>query len=342
MPPSNARNSIRFAIAGDEGQLAFSAATTEVELKFDQLLEQAEGGKMSEPLYRQRLRDLVKRHPWFIEGHIELAQALLRDGDFERALARATKAFQQCKQAIPEEFSGTIPWGFLDNRPLLRAAGCVAHCHSLLRERSKAIEIMKQQLAWNPNDNQGVRFLIGSELLRVEEFSEAEAIFRDRAAEYPPYAYEMGLLQILREEWVAAATSLRRGFAANPYVAEMLCGSVLPLEQAIWHQSNFSQPELAQDYLQDYGSLWFDIDSALNFVHWLFNHPKVMMERARLLEIQSGLLWERPGSARNKLVEDHSNALLRIDETLSEAIIHTCTDRHGGSGYPWDYPFESD
>ena len=341
MPRSNVQNPIRFAIAGDEGSTRLPAAVPQVESKFDELLEQFEDGKLSETRYRQRLRELVRSHPWFVEGHIELAQALLDDGDFERALAQATKAFHQCRRAIPEEFSGTIPWGVLDNRPLLRAAGFVAHCHSLLRERNKAIEIMQQQLAWNPSDTQGVRFRIGSELLRVEAYSEAEAIFQEHAQNFPPYHYEIGLLQILREEWVAAATSLRRGFAANPYITEMLCGSVMPLAQVVWHESSFSQPELAQEFLQDYGSLWFDIDSALHFVHWLFHHPKVMMERARLLEIQSGLLWERPESTLNKLFEDHSNALLRIDDTLSEAIIHTCTDHTGRSGYPWNYPFDS-
>lgn len=340
MPASNTRNSIRFTITGDEGQLVFPTAHTKVEPRFDDLVEQVDGGKMSETLFRQQLRELVKRHPWFIEGHIELVQALIHDGEYERALTQATKAFQQCRRAIPDEFSGTIPWGFLENRQLLGAADCVAHCHTLLRERNKAIEIMQQQLTWNPNDNQGVRFLIGSEFLRVEKFSEAEAFFRDNAADYPPYRYEIGLLHILREEWVEAATSLRQGFAANPYLAEMLCGAMMPLSQAIWHGTSYERPEIAQAYAQDYGSLWFEIEHAMNFVHWLFNHPKVMMERARLLEIRSGLLWERPGRSRDELIEDQSNALERIDDTLSEAIIQPRTDRYGVSGYPWEYPFD--
>ena len=341
MPASRVQGSIRFAISGDEGELIYPLESTQVFEAFDRLVGQVEDGKMSDSRYRQRLRELVKRHPWFVDAHLELARELIGEGEPERAFTHAMRAFQLCNRAIPKEFSGTIPWSRLENRPFLRAADCVAQCHSLLGERSKAIEIMQQQLAWNPNDNQGVRWLIGSVFLRMERLSEAEAVFQEHAAEYPPYHYELGLVHILREEWVPAATSIRRGIAANPYVAEMLCGSMLPLPLSIWHASSLLTPETAGDYLSEYGELWFEIDFAVSFVHWLFNHPKVLMERARLLDTREKLLWEAPGSTRNELLEEESEALGRVDDTLSEAIIQIRTDSYGGSGYPWEYPFES-
>ena len=339
MPARRSRYPIRFTISGDEGELIFPIESLEVDIEFDNLLGRKRAGKTSETRFRQRVRELVQRHPWFIDGHLELAYALLDDGDPEQALTHAMAAFQECTRAIPEEFSGTIPWSRLDNRPLHEAAGCVAHCHSILRERSKAIEIMNQQLAWDPDDDQNVRFLIGSEFFRAQRFSQAEALFQEHAAEYPPYHYELGLMQFLREDFVAAATSLRRGFAANPYIAEMLCGSVQPLPMKMWHASELARPYAADAYVSDYGVTWFEIEFSMSFVRWLFNHSKVMMERARLQDIREAMLWDGPGSERARLAVEESNALERIDDTLSEAIVQTRTDEYGLSDYPWKYPF---
>ena len=341
MPTSRDQGSIRFAISGDEGELIFPPDSGEAFDAFDRLVDQVDNGKMSESRYRQRMRGLVKRHPWFVDAHIEIARDSIDDGEPDRAFTHAMRAFQLCKRAIPKEFSGTIPWNRLENRPFLRAAECVARCHSLLRERSKTVEIMQQMLAWNPDDNQAVSWLIGSEFLRVERLSEAEAVFQKHAMDYPPYYYELGLLHILREEWVPAATSLRRGIAANHYIAEMLCGSVLPLPLSIWHSCELVTPETAEEYLHEYGELWFETECAVSFILWLFNHPKVLMERARLLDIREKLLWDQAGIDRKELLDEEFEALERIDDTLSEAIIQVRTDSYGVSGYPWEYPFDT-
>ena len=339
MPARRSRYPVRFTISGDEGELIFPIEGLEVDIEFNKLLGRLDAGKTSETRFRQRVRDLVKLHPWFIDGHLELAYAFIEDGDPERALTHAMNALQECTKAIPEEFTGTIPWSRHSNRPLHDAASCVAHCHSILRERSRAIEIMKQQLAWDPDDDQGVHLLIGSEYLRAEQFSVAEAVFQDYAADYPPYHYELGLLQFLREDFIAAATSLRRGFAANPYIAETLCGSVQPLPMKMWHASEFARPYAAGHYVRDYGMTWFEVEFSVSFVRWLFNHSKVMMERARLQGIREAMLWEEPGSERARLAVDESDALQRIDDTLSETIVQIHTDEYGLSDFPWKYPF---
>ena len=59
---------------------------------------------------------------------------------------------------------------------------------------------------------------------------------------YPPYRYEMALLLFRREDHVAAATALRRGFVENGYIAEILCGNPEPPPMGIWHGDGFSMP----------------------------------------------------------------------------------------------------
>lgn len=83
-------------------------------------------------------------------------------------------------------------------------------------------------LAYNPNDNQGSRYLLGSEVLRAGNKERAANIFDEYADNYQPYYYELALLHILHKDWVKAATALRHGFSANSYIAEMLCGNFHP------------------------------------------------------------------------------------------------------------------
>lgn len=60
----------------------------------------------------------------------------------------------------------------------------------------------------------------------------------------------------LFDSWVAAATALRRGFAANPYIAELLGGNPSPAPLAIWHGTNMTEPGGARKYIQMYGTYW--------------------------------------------------------------------------------------
>ncbi|WP_181147658.1 tetratricopeptide repeat protein [Ensifer aridi] len=79
---------------------------------------------------------------------------------------------------------------------------------------------MEKMLTWNPDDNPGIRFLIGSEYLRIGKTAKATRIFNEEVDQYPPYHYELGLLHFLAGNPVAAATSLGRGLVPNGYVAE--------------------------------------------------------------------------------------------------------------------------
>ena len=90
-------------------------------------------------------------------------------------------------------------------------------------------------LAYNPEDNQGARWLLGSELLRTGDHERAFSVLKEHADEFSPYWYELGLLHFLNGEHVKAATAFRHGFATNTYIAEMLCGNLHPFPLAVWH-----------------------------------------------------------------------------------------------------------
>lgn len=110
----------------------------------------------------------------------------------------------------------------------------------------------------------------------------------------------MALCRMLKRDWVGAATALRRGIAADPYIAEFLSGNPYPLPLAIWHDSDLAEPGTALDYVRQHGGLWQEQCDSIAFTRWLFNHPKVLAERAAVMACKEALLWNMtPRRARN-------------------------------------------
>ena len=306
--------------------------------EFDDLLDSRDTGRFSQARYRKALAELVARNPWFIDGHAHLGYAAYERGEFESALKACERGYSLGMRAIPAGFEKFIEWGYLENRPFLRAAHGVVLCRLKLGQRSEAIAVMERMLAWNPADNQGVRYIIGSEYLRAGREDEARSFFETEAERYPPYRYELALLLLRRGEHSPAATSLRRGFVENGYIAEILCGNPDPQAIGIWHGWGFSLPQTAKDYVADYGELWHDTPDAARFVRWLHTHPRVMAERSSILEWREALLWEHDTIERARLLEAGEAARAGIDDRLSREIVAARRDREGRSVRPWLHP----
>ena len=305
--------------------------------ELDDVLEQRDAGTITPAKYIKLLKALVERYPHFIDGHAHFGYALMAEGKPKLALQACLRGLEAGERAIPGGYSGPIEWGFLENRPFLRAAHGVVLSQLRLGQRSEALQLMERVLTWNPNDNQGIRYLIGSEYLRAGETKKAESVFANEAAHYPPYYYEHALLHLRADDPVFAATKLRHGFVANGYIAEMLSGNPEPAALAIWHGSNLAEPETARGYVDHCGELWRRTPGAVAFMRWLHMHPKVLAERAAILECQEALLWEHDLASRQTLGIREEAMRARIDDALSQEIVRSRLDRHGRSVEPWRY-----
>lgn len=324
-------------IFDDGGVFRYDDGYEQIVEELDDALEQRDGGTLAPAKYVKTLKALVDRHPQFIDGHAHLGYALMQEGKPKLALQACLEGLEVGERAIPVGYAGSIEWGFLENRPFLRAAHGVVLSQLRLGQRKDALLLMEKMLAWNPNDNQGIRYLIGPEYLRAGETAQAERFFTNEAAHYPPYHYEHALLHLKAGDPIAAATKLRHGFVANGYIAEILSGNPEPAALAIWHGSNLAEPETARSYLDQCGDLWQRTPGAVAFVRWLHTHPKVLAERAAVLECQEALLWEHDFEKRQALGLKDEAARARIDDVLSAEIIRKKADRHGRPIDPWRY-----
>ena len=330
------KNAIQFEIRDESGCFIYPAERFDPLIdEFDEILDRHQTGRLEDKRYLAALDQFIAREPDFIDGHAHLAFAYYAQGKPKKALEAALTGTAIANRLIPERYDQPIEWAYLENRPFLRAMHAAVRAYIRLRRHKEAVEIIDRMLAYNPNDNQGMRYLLGSELLRAGDPVRARIIFNENMDNYPSYCYELALTHLIDGEWVPAATALRLGFCTNGYIAEILCGNSTPRPLPVWHSSNLADTETAVDYINMYGDLWSRDPHRQAFVHWLFNHSKVMVERAAIMECREVLLWERDVDARQQNLTRLQTSLNGIDGRLSAELIVKRPDRQGREIYPW-------
>ncbi len=135
-------------------------------------------------------------------GSVQEARDLYARGVEAGELALGAEGF--------EEYAGHF-WGFLETRPYMRARAGLAIALIKLGDESAAIEHFRAMLKLNPNDNQGIRYLLLGCLLR-----------RDNAAAVKK------LLAAYKDEWSAcwlytrALVAFRDGHAAEKKIIRLM------------------------------------------------------------------------------------------------------------------------
>lgn len=334
------RNDIPSYVVSEDGTGAF-----EYELDYRDLNDRLEdarcdhvAGRLSSEAYIDLLRSATIEASSWMDGHCALGWALLGTGLLEDSLESFLSAVNLGMAAFPVK--GRVKLTAYDgkNDAFLNSCYGAVLCYREMHLFKDAIAMMEKMLKWNPIDNHGIRLILGSDYLHNRKTAKAEKLFVANAF-YPPYMYEMGLLQVMREDYVAAATWLRRGFLGNAYIAELLCGNSNPIPLAMSHGTNHAELELAKIYVKGYQALWRANRESILFLRWLHTHPKVMMERAEFFDCQQQLLWLAPGPERSAVLNRGETIRNNVDDRLSlEIVVRYREWRTGDWKLPWLEP----
>lgn len=213
---------------------------------------------------------------------------------------------------------GKLPWAILDNRPYLRALANLALVCIEREEWAEALAVHERMLKLAPDDNLGVRFLIGIEYLHVGDAESAIRSFADAAHEEVGCAFGLALAR-LRASGLSAdiGAALLTGFAANRYVAPMLLREDWePLDG--WHGSNMAEPEWARSVYNAQADFWFATSRARELLRFWWMAPAVASWRRQLDQIMVRLK-ESPASAeRSELIAEGID--LRSEATIGELV----------------------
>ncbi|MGO8948018.1 MAG: hypothetical protein ACLQUY_10220 [Ktedonobacterales bacterium] len=158
-------------------------------------------------------------------------------------------------------------WGLVETRPYMRAREGLAHVLWHLDGRAAAIEHAQALLHLNPNDNQGIRYVLASWLLAVEDTEALERLL----AQYPDewsahWGYTQALLAFRRHgAGRRADAALKRALQINPYVPLYLLG-ITPFPRELPAAYGMGDEQEAVVYVAEAAQPWLETPRASEWV----------------------------------------------------------------------------
>ena len=207
--------------------------------------------------------------PLCADAYVMLAMETASDND--EALSLYRQGVEAGEQALGEaafhEDVGHF-WGILETRPYMRARQGLAEALWVAGERDEAVAHYQDMLRLNPNDNQGIRYLLLDYLLALGRDDEAAKLIKryddDGAA---AWIWSKALLSFRRNgDSAAARAALRRAVGANAHIAAYLLGRKKMPRQLPAYISPGSIDE-AVAYVHTAAEAWTAAPDALQWLH---------------------------------------------------------------------------
>ncbi|MCL0058808.1 tetratricopeptide repeat protein [Dehalococcoidia bacterium] len=240
----------------------------------------------------------IEIDPTYADGYNHLANIAWRKRDWKQAEGLYRKALEFAEPEVKGILKGEF-WGMLESRPYMRAfhgLGLTARKQGRFEE---AISIFRQMLKLNPNDNQGVRYLMGSLYHQLGNLEEAGRWY-ERNGNDPHNLYNYGLALIQQNKLEKAARILVFAIFANPYIAPMLLGDKLP-KRDWWHGISWAEPEYAEDYIIDYSNWWEMEELPLVFLRAVWNFGEVKRNLKDFIATRRAIKKAKSGEDRVSL-----------------------------------------
>ncbi len=179
-----------------------------------------------------------------------------------------------------EEYQGHF-WGFLETRPYMRARQGLALTLLTLGEEEAAIEHFQAMLKLNPNDNQGIRYLLLGSLLRRDDMPALKALLADYPDEWSVYWLYTRALIAYREDRASAPATLKLlkdAQSVNEHVPAILACTKPAVLSSTGYVTVGGADE-ATDYVRECGTAWRNTAGA---VEWLARATPSRQARRRV------------------------------------------------------------
>lgn len=122
-----------------------------------------------------------------------------------------------------EEYAGHF-WGFLETRPYMRARAGLADVLWRLGQHQKAIGHWQEMLKLNPNDNQGVRYVLAGHLLTLGSITALKTLIRQYEEDGSAMWLYTQVLLAFRDNDPDAEKLTAEAWIANSHVPGVLSG----------------------------------------------------------------------------------------------------------------------
>ncbi|WHZ02361.1 hypothetical protein QNH48_26025 [Neobacillus sp. YX16] len=168
-------------------------------------------------------QEALKLDPNCVDAYVILADDADTD---EEAMLLSKKGMEigekELGKAFIKENKGHF-WGMLETRPYTRAKAAYADALRQLGDTLVAIHEFEQLLELNPNDNQGICYILFGAYLEEGKFEAAERLLKQYEVGTANGLYNKLLLELYKNGFSAnAAKLLKEAKKANPHVIPFL------------------------------------------------------------------------------------------------------------------------
>lgn len=150
-------------------------------------------------------------------------------------------------------------WGVTKTRPYMRARAGLAQCLWGLGEYDEAIAHYREMLQLNPNDNQGIRYVLAcclAELGRYEELEELLNLERYENDCGPAWLYTKALLSFIKNgDSPQSRAEFKIALKGNPHVPAYIAGKK-PIQRVLPDRVIVGGEDEAMCYAADSLSAW--------------------------------------------------------------------------------------
>lgn len=292
---------------------------------------------------KKMLDNILKKDAHFLNAYNLLGDIESSWGNWNKARKHHLKALEMGNRIIPDGFEGHIRWGFTENRPFLSSLHAAGLYHMDEGEYDEAARLLEQLLTYNPDDNQGIRYIMGDLYFLQNNYKKAETYYRQNL-DFPPCLYSYGLLHFCLGNNVKAITLFRKAILENIYISDLLRTKIPLIPYEIWHSSNFEMPETAYSYAETMMLKWIEFPGALDLLQYLhIAYPssaeisETYMLKNELYFLNSGFDDEEELKIREEVLEEIEKIKADISDQTSKQIYKAWKEDPFSSNYTGDF-----
>lgn len=220
------------------------------------------------PKGRKLIKQALELDPNNADAYIYLASI---EKDIDKAVVMFEKAIEASKKKLGkklfEQARGYF-WGVTETRPYMRAKAGLADCLYAKKEVDKAIEIYEEMLELNPNDNQGIRYLLSTLLLSKEDLTKYELFIKESEDEDCAVWNYNNALYSFRKSGRTTKTKkiLKEAYKSNEFVIDYMLGiKKIPAEEPQYIGRGDENEAIS--YVISTWTIWEKTEGALD---WLY------------------------------------------------------------------------
>jgi len=237
----------------------------------------------------------IKLDPDLADAYNGLAEVAISKGNSVAAEEYYRKAYEKAKAYLGTEDEKAFSWwGELETRPYMRSRQGLGLLFLETKRYDEAIREFKELLKRNPNDNQGIRYLVAPAYLLKNDLGGALGEFEWYKRHYsgdmpdPHYLLNWALAMFIARQYEESAIKFRSTIFENPYLVPLVLGNE-PELLPIWHSNNLMELDYARNYFQWYGELSKEKTEAHRFLRFIWEDQEIQEDFARWVDLWSRL-----------------------------------------------------